>query len=98
MISPSAKSRAIAAVMFAGIVFGSNASGQPQTGATELPDVYKKYSIATPFPEYPFEARLHRLEGSGFISLTIDPEDGQVTCASVGQRTGHKILGNPAIE
>src|SRR5688572_31750670 len=48
-------------------------------------------------PDYPFEARRARLEGSGLFRLQIDLATGKVIKATVLKSTGVVVLDNSAL-
>ena len=54
-------------------------------------------AVHAPRPNYPFAARLHRLQGSGIAVLTVDPATGKVTNAEMAVSTGVKILDDETI-
>src|SRR4030095_3210027 len=56
----------------------------------------KALAINSPRPPYPYEARAHKITGSGVITVTVDPASGDVTRASVSQTIGNPILDNAA--
>ena len=45
-----------------------------------------------PRPNYPQEARSHRIAGSGVCVVSVDPANGSVTDASMAQSTGNALL------
>jgi len=49
-------------------------------------------------PEYPREARDKGLTGKGVAVVTIDPQTGYVTSASMLKSTGQEILDNAALQ
>lgn len=64
--------------------------GSPSAGA-------KRVAIYAPKPDYPFEARVKHLTGSGIIMLDVDVASGRVTNARMLQSIGHKILDDAAL-
>jgi TonB family protein len=54
-------------------------------------------AVFAPLPEYPREARSHRIAGSGVCVVSVDPRNGYVTEASIAQSTGNQILDNSAV-
>jgi TonB family protein len=57
----------------------------------------KTLAIYAPRPEYPREARSHRITGSGVCVVSVDPQSGNVTEASMAQSTGNPILDNSVV-
>jgi len=57
----------------------------------------KALAINAPRPAYPYEARAHRITGSGVCVVTVDPASGAVTDATMAQSTGNPILDNSAV-
>jgi TonB family protein len=64
---------------------------------TEPPD-FTKYAGATPYPEYPFEARRQWLTASGMVVLQVDQRTGSVMSAVIAQSSGHRILDDAALK
>jgi TonB family protein len=58
----------------------------------------KAIVIYAPKPEYPGEARLKHLTGSGIVMLDVDVPTGRVTNARMLKSTGHWILDNSALD
>jgi TonB family protein len=56
------------------------------------PSAAKAVTTYAPRPEYPQEARSHRIAGSGVCVVSIDPATGSVTNASMAQSTGSSLL------
>jgi TonB family protein len=54
-------------------------------------------AVFAPRPEYPREARSHRIAGSGVCVVSVDTGSGRVTEASIAQSTGNQILDNSAV-
>jgi TonB family protein len=54
-------------------------------------------AVFAPRPEYPREARSHRIVGSGVCDVSVDRGSGHVTEASIAQSTGNQTLDNAAI-
>ena len=48
-------------------------------------------------PLYPYEARRHRITGSGIALLIVDPTDGDVTAVQMAQSCGNAILDNATL-
>ena len=48
-------------------------------------------------PEYPYEARLHRITGRGVVSMKIDPATGNVTACEMTLSTGSSILDEATV-
>jgi TonB family protein len=57
----------------------------------------KALAIYAPRPEYPRKAHSQRITGSGVCVVSVDPQSGSVTEASMAQSTGDPILDNSAI-
>lgn len=58
---------------------------------TDLGDI-GKYVVSRVDPEYPFDARVHRLEGAGIFQLSINRENGLVTNVAIIKTTGWALL------
>jgi len=58
----------------------------------------KALVMYAPRPVYPYEARRHRITGSGIALLIIDPTDGDVTAVQMAQSCGNAILDNATLE
>jgi TonB family protein len=54
-------------------------------------------AVFAPRPEYPREARSHRIAGSGVCVVSVDRGSGHVTEASIAQSTGNQTLDNAAV-
>jgi TonB family protein len=68
--------------------------------ATVMPvDQAKKDGLllAAPFPDYSFEARRQRLEGSGIFELKFDFASGHLREIHVVRSTGHALLDSSCI-
>ena len=52
----------------------------------------KAVTTYAPRPNYPQEARSHRIAGNGVCVVSVDPANGSVTNASMEQSTGSPIL------
>jgi TonB family protein len=52
----------------------------------------KAVTMYAPRPDYPEEARSHRVAGSGVCVVSVDPTSGSVTNASMAQSTGSLLL------
>ena len=57
----------------------------------------KALAINSPRPPYPYEARAHKITGSGVIVANVDTACGNVTDASVAKVLGSSILDNAAV-
>jgi protein TonB len=57
----------------------------------------KAMAINSPRPPYPYEARAHKITGSGVIVANVDAASGNVTDASVEKSTGSSILDDAAV-
>ena len=57
----------------------------------------KAVTTYAPRPQYPQEARSHRIAGSGVCVVSIDPASGSVTTASMMQSTGSPLLDTSAL-
>jgi periplasmic protein TonB len=57
----------------------------------------KALALYNPRPPYPYEARAHKIMGSGVITVDVDPASGNVTNASVTQSIGNSILDDAAV-
>jgi len=56
------------------------------------PSAAKAVTTYAPRPEYPQEARSHRIAGSGVCVVSVDPASGTITNASMAQSTGSPLL------
>ena len=56
------------------------------------PSAAKAVTTYAPRPEYPQEARSHRIAGSGVCVVSVHPASGSVTNASMAQSTGSPLL------
>ena len=54
-------------------------------------------AVFTPRPEYPYEARLRRVTGSGIARMEVDIATGKVTRAYMQESTGSTILDKEAL-
>jgi TonB family protein len=61
-------------------------------GSVISPSTAKAVTTYAPRPEYPQEARSHRIAGSGVCVVSVDPASGSVTQASMAQSTGSPLL------
>jgi TonB family protein len=57
----------------------------------------KALAIYAPRPDYPGEARSHRITGSGVCVVSVDPGSGSVTEVSMAESTGNAILDKSAV-
>jgi protein TonB len=57
----------------------------------------KALAVYAPRPPYPYEARAHKIMGSGVIVVDVDPATGNVTDAHVAQSIGNSILDDAAV-
>ena len=69
------------------------AQGAPAPrGSVISPSAAKALTTYAPRPEYPQEARSHRIAGSGVCVVSVHPASGSVTNASMAQSTGSPLL------
>jgi TonB family protein len=68
-----------------------------QPGEITEPRNASRYVRVAPHPEYPAEARLRHMSGSGLALLKIDRHSGRVTSATMLRTTGHAILDDAAL-
>jgi TonB family protein len=61
------------------------------------PSAAKAVTTYAPRPQYPQEARSHRIAGSGVCVVSVDPASGSVTRASMAQSTGSPLLDKSAL-
>ncbi len=61
------------------------------------PQKAKAVAIYAPRPDYPIEARLRRLSGSGMVLLEIDTKTGYVTSAQMEKSMGNPMLDHAAL-
>ena len=74
---------------------GASKPRQGHRGATEsvlVGSAAKAVTMYAPRPDYPEEARSHRVAGSGVCVVSVDPASGSVTNASMAQSTGSLLL------
>jgi TonB family protein len=57
----------------------------------------KAMAVYGPKPPYPYEARAHKIMGSGVCVLSVDSATGQVTDANMTQSIGSPILDNATV-
>ena len=69
-------------------------TGQPGTMSTSSAKALATYA---PAPPYPSKARLDGITGSGVCVVSVDPESGSVTKASMAQSTGNPQLDKAAL-
>ena len=74
---------------------GASKPRQGHRAATEsvlVGSAAKAVTMYAPRPDYPEEARSHRVAGSGVCVVSVDPASGSVTNASMAQSTGSLLL------
>ena len=77
---------------------GNQGASRPLQGhraATEsvmVGSAAKAITMYAPRPDYPEEARSHRVAGSGVCVVSVDPASGSVNNASMAQSTGSLLL------
>jgi TonB family protein len=74
---------------------GASKARQGHRAATEsvlVGSAAKAVTMYAPRPDYPEEARSHRVAGSGVCVVSVDPASGSVTNASMAQSTGSLLL------
>ena len=73
----------------------------PQLAAEDTKTIDEKEALAlavyTPRPNYPYEARLRREQGTGIAIVTTDPATGYAANAVMAVSTGFPSLDNTAI-
>jgi TonB family protein len=57
----------------------------------------KVLALNTPRPEYPYEARRHKITGNGVVVMSVDSGSGNVTAVTMVRSTGNAFLDNAAI-
>ncbi len=57
----------------------------------------KALAIASPKPEYPYEARSRKITGSGVCVVSVDTASGSVSDATMAVSIGNPILDNAAV-
>jgi protein TonB len=57
----------------------------------------KAMAVYAPRPPYPYEARAHKITGSGVCVVDVDTPSGNVTSASMSQSIGSPILDNATV-
>jgi len=62
------------------------------TGSVMVGSAAKAVTMYAPRPDYPEEARSHRVGGSGVCIVSVDPANGSVINASMAQSTGSLLL------
>lgn len=88
---------AFAAAFLCSVSFPSTIGAESVPGSAQPRD-FAKYIESAPPPEYPFEARLHRLVGSGVALLKIEKNTGDVRSVTMLRITGHKILDEAVLK
>jgi TonB family protein len=73
------------------------APASPSAHDLALEKAARAVAIATPRPEYPYEARRARITGRGIAVMHVNPSTGVVTGAEMAQSTGHAVLDNAAL-
>jgi protein TonB len=76
---------------------------QPEPAGIAAPvpmslSVAQSMAIRAPLPQYPYEAKRRDLTGSGVCVITVDPETGKVTDATMTQSTGNRVLDKMTTE
>jgi TonB family protein len=74
---------------------GASKPRQGHRAATEsvlVGSAAKAVTMYAPRPDYPEEARSHRVAGNGVCVVSVDPASGSVTNASMAQSTGSLLL------
>jgi TonB family protein len=70
--------------------------GPPKSPPSNAEPVnWRAFIVFAPYPDYPYEARIHRITGSGVFVLNFS-HDGRVENVEVGQSTGSPILDSSA--
>src|SRR5438094_1386110 len=57
----------------------------------------KALAVVRPMPSYPYEARKHRIKGTGVMIMHVDPAIGDVTEVTVQKSTGSPVLDDAAV-
>jgi TonB family protein len=65
---------------------------RPPNKSVISPSAAKAVTIYAPRPQYPQEARSHRIVGSGVCVVSVDSASGSVTNVSMAQSTGSPLL------
>jgi TonB family protein len=78
---------------------GVNAQGVRRSWTPNSPEsaAFRRDVVKHVFPEYSFEARKARQEGSGLFRLRVDLATGKITKATVLKSTGFARLDNSAL-
>ena len=58
----------------------------------------KRWTIATPKPEYPVQARAHHVTGEGMFMMRVQRKSGRVKNVEIIHATGSKMLDDAAIQ
>lgn len=66
------------------------------TGKSMSVSSAKVFALNAPRPDYPYEARRQKIIGDGIAFLTIDPNSGEVTHATMSKSTGNPLLDDAA--
>jgi TonB family protein len=74
---------------------GATAPKSPPSNAE--PINWRAYIVFAPYPDYPYEARIQRMTGSGVFLLTFNL-DGHAEKAEVLQSTGYTLLDSAALQ
>jgi TonB family protein len=78
-------------IIAATIIFNFDAVARPYSEAER-----KAMFVRAPAPDYPYEARRAREEGTGLFRLFVD-EQGRVTVVTVLKSTGHQVLDSESL-
>ena len=57
----------------------------------------KIFALSAPRPDYPYEARVRHLTGSGIAIISVDPITGFATDVTMEQSIGNPILDNSTV-
>jgi protein TonB len=57
----------------------------------------KALAVVRPLPSYPYEARAHKITGTGVMIMHVDSGSGEVTDVTVQKSTGSPILDEAAV-
>lgn len=74
---------------------GIAAAAQP---IAVVPPMAVQWSVYTPQPEYPVQARENRITGSGIFALHVNLKSGLIERLDIEKSTGNRVLDTSAIK
>lgn len=85
----------LACLLFHSIAAGQRINPNP---AANLPEMKPEMIVTYVAPKYPYEARRHRLEGTGILVIDIDSSTGKVSGTRMAVSTGHRQLDRATLD